>query len=123
MTIESIVGTLPETYKLLQPDTILHVDQLMTERRTNHELRSQWFYTADGEVYSLQGEKKTPTLAITRAASNPLFQDSTIDVYCAQLRREGNYRPSADETQRALQAPDTILVDLTKLELSGNEME
>ncbi len=123
MTIESVVGTLPEAYRLLRPDSILHVDQLITERRTDLELRQQWFYTADGEVYFLQGKENIPTLAMTRRASNPLLQDSTIDTYCGQLRREGNYRPSAEETQRALEAPDTLLVDLTKLQLSGNETE
>ncbi len=123
MTIESVVGSLQETYKLLRPETILHVDQLTTERRTNHELRSQWFHTADGEVYFLQGEKKTPTLAMTRGANNPLFQDSTIDTYCEQLRRDGNYHPSAEETQRALKASDTVLIDLTELKLSGDETE
>ena len=122
-TIESVVGTLAQTYKLLRPETILHVDQLTTERQTNPKLRSQWFYTADGEIYSLQGKKKTPTLAITRGSRNPLFQDSTIDVYCEQLRRDENYRPSDKETQRALKAKDSVLIDLTQLKLSENEEE
>ena len=117
MKLETVVGTLAEAYKSLRPGSILHVDEFMKERRTNEELRDQCFYAADGLVYSLQGEKKVPTLAITRASSNPLFQYSKIDEYCQQLLRDQNYRPTPDETQRALSAPDTVLVDLTKLRL------
>ena len=123
MTIESVVGRLAETYKLLRPESILHADELMKERRTNEELRRQSFYTADGEVYSLQGKNRTPTLAITRGSSNPLFQDSAIDKYCQQLRENQNYRPTPDETQRALQAEDTVVIDLTALRLQGSEVE
>ena len=123
MTLETVTGTLAETYRLLRPESILHADELMKERRTNKELRSQWFYTAEGIVYSLQGENRTPTLAITRGSSNPLFQDSTIDKYCDQLIQNKNYRPTSEETLRALQAKDTVLVDLTKLKLQGNDEE
>ena len=123
MTIESVIGTLTEVYKLLRPESILHADELMKERRTNIELRNQSFYTADGEVYSLQGEDRTPTLAITRGSSNPLFQDSKIDNYCPQLFNNRNYRPTPDETLRALQAEDTVLVDLTTLRLQKYDEE
>ena len=115
MTIETVTGTLAKTYSLLRPESILHVDELVKERRTNEELRGQWFYTPDGGIYFMDG--KTPTLAITRGRSNPLFQDSTIDEYCRQLLKNKNYRPTPEETQRALQAPDTVLVDFTILRL------
>ena len=123
MTIETVVGLLAETYRLLRPETILHADELMKERRTNEELRNQLLYTADGLIYLLQGENRTPTLAITRGSSNPLFQDFKIDEYCQQLRENKNYRPTPEETSRALQAEDTVLVDLTKLELQGDDQE
>ena len=123
MNIETVEGTLAETYRLLRPESILHVDELMKERRTNVKLRSQCFYTADGEIYSLQGEDRTPTLAITRGSSNPLFLDSTIGKYCQQLFENKNYRPTLKETSRALQAEDTVLVDLTALRLQGSEVE
>ncbi len=117
MTIETVVGTLAEAYKSLRPESILHADELMKERQTNKRLRHQDFYTADGEIYFLQGRKKVPTLAMTRGSSNPLFKDSTIDAYCQQLTKNHNYHPTADEISRALHAPDTVVVDLTKLGL------
>ena len=123
MNIETVEGTLAETYRLLRPESILHADELMKERRTNEALRNQLVYTADGIVYSLQGKKKTPTLAMTRARFNPLFQDSAIDKYCQQLRENQNYRPTPDETSRALQAEDTVVIDLTALRLQGSEVE
>ncbi len=128
MTLETVFGTLAEVYKLLKPESILHVDELMKERRLHPvtldgNLRDRCFYTADGIVYSLQGKKKTPTLAMTRARFNPLFQDSTFDEYCQQLLRDRNYRPTTKETKRALSAPDTVVVDLTKLRLQRNDAE
>ena len=121
--IETVIGPLAETYKLLQPESILHADELMKEWRMNEELREQCFYTADGIVYSLQGRKKVPTLAMTRGSSNPLFQDSTIDEYCRQLLDNGNYCPTPEETQRALHAPDTVVIDLTALRLQKSNEE
>ena len=117
MALETVFVTLAEAYRLLRPESILHADELMKERRTNEELRRQSFHTADGIVYSLQGENRTPTLAITRGSSNLLFQDSAIDKYCQQLRENQNYRPTPEETLRALQSEDTVLVDLTALRL------
>ena len=121
-TIKSVIGPLAETYRLLRPESILHADELMKERRTSKRLR-EWMYTADGGVYSLQGKNRTPTLAITRGSSNPLFQDSTIDNYCQQLRENKNYRPTPKETSRALQAEDTVVIDLTTLRLQKSNEE
>ncbi|MBS3121014.1 hypothetical protein J4420_04825 [Candidatus Woesearchaeota archaeon] len=45
MSLESITKNLRDGYKQLQPGTMLHVDELMNERQTNAELRTQWFYT------------------------------------------------------------------------------
>ena len=118
-TIKSVVGTLAKTYRLLRPESILHVDELMKERRTNEELRGQCFYTADGEIYFLQGKKNVPTLAITRGRSNPLFRDSKIDQYCQQLIENSNYHPTDQETSLALCAKDTAVINLTKLRLQG----
>ncbi len=122
-SLETITGNLRENlrdaYKLLQPGTMLHVDELMNERRTNEELRNQWFYTADGEVYFLDGVSKTPTLAITREAHNPVLQN--IDDAFEQLMEEKNYRPGQADVQQALAAPDTVLIALPSLRLSDPE--
>ncbi len=121
MTLENVVGHLKEGYKQLQPGTMLHVDQLMNERRSNADLCNQWFYTADGEVYLLDGALKTPALAITREAHNPILQN--IDDAFEQLAKKQNYHPSQTDIQQALVAPETVLIALPNLRLRGNEAE
>ena len=126
MTLETVTGTLAEAYKLLQPGSILHADELMKERRLHPitldgDLRHQCFYTADGLLYFMDGQ--APKLAITRGSSNPLFQDSTIDEYCRQLLQNNNYRPTPKETSRALRAENTVVIDLTKLRLEEFDEE
>src|SRR3989344_8260055 len=117
MSLETITGNLRDAYKQLQPGTMLHVDQLMNERRTNTDLRNQGFYTADGEVYYLDGAGN-PTLAMTREAHNPVLQH--IDDAFDQLTKNQNYRPSQEEVQQALAAPETSLITLSRLRLSGD---
>jgi len=127
MTLESITGTLRDGSRQLQPGTMLHVGELMKERRTNpitpegDDLRTQWFYTADGQVYVMNG--KNPQLAMTRGSANPLLQEATIYTYCHQLLNDKNYRPTTEEVQRVLEAPDTVLINLSELRLSGNDKE
>lgn len=119
MLLETITGNLRNGYKQLHPGTMLHVDELMKERRDNTELRSQCFYTADGEVYFLDGAKKTPTLAITRKAKNPVLRN--IKDAFEQLTQKPNiYRPSQADFQHAIAARDTVLVALPTLHLQDD---
>ncbi len=123
-TFVNISGNLRDAYKSAVPGTLRHVDQLMNERRTNPltldgDLRTQWFYTADGEIYSMDG--KTPTLAITREANNLVLRH--IDDAFTQLTTTGNYRPDVQEVQAAIHSADTLVVDLTTLKLQGKEDE
>ncbi|MEK6904926.1 MAG: hypothetical protein AABX24_00845 [Nanoarchaeota archaeon] len=121
MSLETLTGNLRDAYKQLQLGTMLHVDQLMNERRHNANLRGQCFYTADGEIYFLDDVNKTPTLAITREAQNPVLQN--IDDALDQLTNNGNYLPSQADVQQALVAPDTVLITLPSLCLSGKDKE
>src|SRR3989344_8852243 len=98
MSLETITGNLRDAYRQLQPGTMLHVDELMNERRTHadeqvcKELRKQWFFTADGEIYFWDGVSKTSTLAITREAHNPVLQN--LDVAFELSTKYGIYRPT-----------------------------
>ena len=122
MTLETITGNLRDAYRQLQPGTMLHADELINERRDNsEELCDQSFYTADGEVYFLKGKNKTPTLAMTREAHNPVLQN--IDFAFEQLINEYNYPVPQADFKLALAAPDTTLIALPKLRLSGVNQE
>ena len=112
MTLENIFGNLL-AYKQLEPSTFLHVDQLTTERRTNIELRNQSFYTADGEMYTVDRGK--PLWVITREPQNLILQN--IDEAYRQLTGQGNYYPDTESAQDSVAHPDSIVVDLKGLEL------
>jgi len=57
MALENILGNLRDACALIEPDTILHSDELQLERLRNNELRNVSFYTADGNLYYSQGLK------------------------------------------------------------------
>jgi len=118
-TLENITGNLRDAYKQAEAGTVLCVDQLMKERLTNTELRQNWFYTADGNVYSMDG--KIPTLRITREATNPILKN--IDEAFTQLVNNGNYLVGSSDFETVKSALDTVVIDLTKLKLQGNEKE
>ncbi len=113
MILENIVGNLRDAYKQAVPGTVLCVDQLMKERITNPELRSTWFYPADGAVYSM--DEGIPTLRITREATNPVLKN--IDAAFDQLMSKGNYFVSPEDFAAVKSAADTVTIDLTKLRL------
>lgn len=107
MALEDVTGNLL-AYKELEPGTFQHVDQLMTERRTNHGLRDQGFYTADGELYTVQ--KEGNLWAITREPQNLVLQN--IDEAYRQLTGQCDYFPEAEAGRASLEHEDTVVVDL-----------
>ncbi|MFA6462017.1 MAG: hypothetical protein WCV90_07170 [Candidatus Woesearchaeota archaeon] len=119
MALENIIGNLRDAYKQAVPGTVLCVDQLMAERRTNPELRDNWFYTADGMVYSM--DEGIPTLRITREATNPILKN--IDTAFDQFMNKGNYLVPSAEFEAVKTAADTVTIDLTKLTSQGIDHE
>ena len=124
MALKNVTGTLLPTllptllaYKELEPGTFQHVDQLTTERRTNQELRNQSFYTADGELYTVQ--KREHLWVITREPQNLVLEN--IDEAYRQLTGQGrNYFPDANAAQFSLEHVDSVVVDLKGLKLVKN---
>ncbi len=112
MALENVTGDLL-AYKGLEPGTFQHSDSLTTERRTDHGLRNQWFYTADGELYTVQ--KKGHLWVITREPQNLVLQN--IDEAYRQLTGEGNYFPNAEAAQSSLEHEDSVVVDMKGLKL------
>ena len=111
--LETITANLADGYKELEPGTFQHVDQLTTELRTNPRLRNQSFYTADGEMYTVDRGK--PLWVITREPQNLILQN--IDEAYRQLTGQGNYFPDTESAQDSVAHPDSIVVDLKGLEL------
>ena len=113
--LENIEGDLRDAYKQIVPSTMRHVDELMAERRTNSSLRNLGFYTADGEVYSL--DNGVPTLRITRGSVNPVLKN--IDDAFEQLVNQYNYLVTSADFEAVVNAKDTVSIDLTQLELQA----
>ena len=112
MTLENVTGNLL-AYKGLEPGTFQHVDQLTTERRTNHGLRNQRFYTADGELYTVQ--KREHLWVITREPQNLVLEN--IDEAYRQLTGQGDYFPDTEAAQTSLEHKDSVVVNLEGLKL------
>ncbi len=119
MALETVMGNLRNAYKQIIPGTMLHSAELTTERRGNPELRDLWFYTADGLLYFMRGDK--PHLALTREKDNLVLRH--IDKAFAQLTEEGNYHPDNEEAEESIHSSDTLVVDLSELRLVNEEVE
>jgi len=134
-TLETLMGTLAQTLPQLDRGTILHSDELTTERRTNPELRKMLFYTADSTVYTVEREKREGLLGkirsffrldkeaiwyLGRGETNPIFNN--IEEATQQLIRTGNYilrREKRGEIDAVITAEDTLKVKLSDLRLQG----
>lgn len=112
MVLENVPGNLLACKKLVR-GTFQHSDQLTTERRTNHQLRCQYFYTADGELYTVQ--KRKHLWAITREPQNLVLEN--IDEAYKQLTKQGDYFPDAESAQGSLDHEDTVVIDPNGLAL------
>lgn len=117
-TIENIGGNL-RTYEELVPGTFKHADELTNERRTNLKLRNYSFWTADGAVYFM--DNGIPTLRITREATNPVLKN--IGVAFNKLANTSNYFVSSADFAAVKAASDTVVIDLTQLELQEHITE
>ena len=95
---DTITDSLPKGYRRLVPGTFQDSSGLTTETRSNPDLINRGFHTANITIYrsldegTLQygiGGKE----AFRGIAAQEVGTDNEhIDEFCAQLRREGNYR-------------------------------
>jgi len=116
MALETITGNLL-AYKQLEPGTFQHVDQITTERRVNLGLRDRCFYTADGQLYTIQNGKHL--WVITREPQNLVLRD--IDEAYEQLTLRRNYFPDTEAAKTSLEHEDSVVIDLNGLELAMND--
>ena len=128
-TLETITGDL-RAHARLEPGTMLHSDQLMAKKVCDDNLRILSFYVADGPLYSLEGAEKIPTLWLTRESNNlvlrHLYDDRRISYGQSSydlLLKNSNYRPNPEEARIAMEAKDTLRIDLTKLRLQRDDSQ
>ena len=121
--LETIPGNLRAVSEL-KPGIFRHVDQLQDERQNNLGLRDEWFYTADGHGYFLR-EDGGVDWAIMRESENLVLRhiDDEVNSSYDQLVDTCNYFPDNAESLSAKRAKDTVVVDMSKLRLSGSDDE
>lgn len=128
----SIQAPLAEAFSQLDPETILHADEITKERQTNRELRHQWFWTADGAIYTIEKDtcqhcgaktKEEPTLHLTRGKDNPVFKN--IKEAAEQLRRDNDYilEQGNPDLEAAINSETTLKAKLSDLKLQSESGE
>ena len=127
MTLEDLVivaGNLL-AYSRLKPGSFQHADEITNLRRTHpdpqkrKELRENPFYTADGELYTVQ--KGNVLWGITRLPQNLVLQN--LPEAYRQLNENSNYFPPVREARVSFGHRDTVVIDVEGLELEGNNSE
>jgi hypothetical protein len=118
MAIETISGSLL-AYEELEPDSMQHADQIMTERRDNADLRGKAFYTADGELY--RTFRGTERLGITRLPQNLVL--ANLQEAYESLTQTGNYFPPEKAARTSFNHDDTVQLDIRGLEVIEDSSE
>ncbi len=113
MVVENIIGNLRDAYALVDPETILHCDELQWERLTDPSLELNCFCTADGCLYRMHEGKAQ--LALTRRNHNLVWRH--IGDAFSQLLETGNYHPSLEESTASFNAGSTVCIDISQLGL------
>ena len=123
MALEGLVnerGTLLESFKKLDPNTIQHSDEITKDRITDEDLlRYIWFYTADHALYRI--EDGEAVLYFGRRETNPIFKN--IEKATEQLIRNGNYIPEKGDIEAVVNAESTLRVKISDLELKRQSDE
>ncbi|MBS3084114.1 hypothetical protein J4423_04890 [Candidatus Pacearchaeota archaeon] len=115
MVVKTIFGRLNDTYKQVQPERVLTVDQLAIERKDHLDLGYISLNTLEVNIYFIDEEQK-PIWAMTR--KHPEFFFQNIDETVRQLRETGNYKINFHKARDAIQDSETVLFDLTKISFS-----
>ena len=117
--LENIIGPLADSFKKLNPKTIQHSHEIMSQRYMEESLRSNWFYTADFQLYSVENGKVYLNMATKE--NNLIFKH--IDEATKQLIKENDYFPAKKEADKIVKAKSTLKIDLAKLTLVKNDNE
>jgi hypothetical protein len=122
MTLEHITGTLPEALSQVKPETIQHAREIMNERRTNLQLRDEWFWTADFPMYIVEyGE---PVLYFAPRELNLIFRN--IKDAWKQAKKSPDYKPKQtdiDDVVESVKTGQTLRVKFYDLDLIDQDSE
>jgi hypothetical protein len=117
--VESIPGNLRDGFSHIRTGTFCHANEVNAERVNNLQLRTKWFYTADGPIYFTVG--KQAKLALTRESENLVLRN--IDDAFPSLVHDKNFRPQSAEAEQSIHAEGTDVFDIKKLKLEKRNHE
>ena len=123
MLLENLVnkqGTLAEILPLFDISTIQPADEITNARKTDEDLRSKWFWTADSALYTIEDGEAILYLG-RNAENNPIFKN--IEKASKPLPRTGIYIPSKEDIESVIDAKDTLRINLSDLELQEDSGE
>ncbi len=112
--IQLITGVLGHAYRTIQPGTMLHAHQVLKERQTNQEYRTESVSTANGIIYFL--DNNIPKLAITTELENLALRHGAQIYSLTNFRNEYHY-PNFEEAYASIKAENTTIIDLSLLRL------
>lgn len=120
--LETISGPL---VRAVEFERLLTSAELMTERRTNPELRNGWFYPGNFALYTMEGYSNCGTedsvLFFGGNENNPILEN--LDGATKQLRNNGNYRPSKESIDAAITSSSISKFKLSDLKLANFDGE
>lgn len=120
--LETITGSLENALAKADRRTIQHAWEITNDRRTQPELREQWFWTADFPMYRLEGGEAV--LYFAPGELNLVF--ANIAEAAPQIKATGNYMPPKKDEARVVRSAKggkTLRVPLADLGLQEENAE
>jgi hypothetical protein len=120
--LETITGSLENALAKADRRTIQHAWEITNDRRTQTELREQWFWTADFPMYRL--EDGEAVLYFAAGEYNLVF--ANIGDAAPQIKATGNYMPSKKDEARVVRSGrggKTLRIPLSDLALQEENAE
>ena len=117
LVLENVVGTLLRSVQRTVPGTWQTSAEITTERRTNTDLRRQWFWVANFALYRV--EDGEAVLYFGGREANVIFDN--IEEATSQLIKTGNYVPKKegiDAVVASVKSGSTLRVKLSELKLN-----
>jgi hypothetical protein len=118
-TLENIIAPLAEGVK--QITNFQTSAQIMNERRDNPELRTNWFYTNNFAMYTVENGKE---ILYFGTENNPILKN--IDDACSQLINNDNYHVNKEDKKAVIDSAKSgniLRINMSDLRLKGNDSE
>ena len=98
--LETITDNLLNGYNRLKSKSFKDSAQITRERRTNSELRNQWFYVANVAGYEHSEDGSVSVSLGDNVAFNSVIGKDNIEAFCNDLLSDKKYQLSEEQTDK-----------------------